>query len=85
MTALITLMGKLVALDGQILIPGVYDGIKPASDDEPEAEADDSDMDDATDNSSSEEDDNEDEEPAAGDSTTAEKVSTCSSSPSCEY
>ncbi len=34
MTALITLMGKLVALDGQILIPGVYDGIKPASDDE---------------------------------------------------
>ncbi|KAF7799503.1 hypothetical protein EIP86_010738 [Pleurotus ostreatoroseus] len=34
MTALIALMGKLVSQDGQILIPGVYDGIKPASSDE---------------------------------------------------
>ncbi len=34
MTALIALMGKLVTQDGQILIPGVYDGIKPAASDE---------------------------------------------------
>ena len=34
MTALIALMGKLVTQDGQILIPGVYDGITAAADDE---------------------------------------------------
>lgn len=34
MTALVALLGKLVSQDGQILIPGVYDGIKPAAADE---------------------------------------------------
>jgi Cys-Gly metallodipeptidase DUG1 len=29
MTALVALLGKLVTQDGKILIPGVYDGIKP--------------------------------------------------------
>ncbi|CAL1709499.1 unnamed protein product [Somion occarium] len=34
MTALITLMSKLVAIDGHILIPGVYDGVSAADADE---------------------------------------------------
>ncbi|THH29488.1 hypothetical protein EUX98_g4686 [Antrodiella citrinella] len=34
MTALIALMSKLVTQDGHILIPGVYDGIKPADSEE---------------------------------------------------
>ncbi|KAJ3530508.1 hypothetical protein NM688_g7699 [Phlebia brevispora] len=34
MTALIALLGQLVTQDGRILIPGVYDGINAASDEE---------------------------------------------------
>lgn len=34
MTALVALLGKLVTQEGHILIPGVYDGIKPADADE---------------------------------------------------
>lgn len=34
MTALIALLGKLVTQDGRILIPGVYEGVSAADDDE---------------------------------------------------